>query len=308
VLRGAGLDGDLVQGEFVADALELACEMAGREKGEAAIAAGDRLITLFQQLAVTGANAMLAWALLTPWAERAPPDEYRDRVAKLLVARVGDPRIQRARWDALAAEMPGDGASALVSMVRRWLTQRTVRQFFSIVGATTNDPQQWTAREQFWLGYLDSGVIEDAWFAFGRQAELLADSAIKAEGDLMYGEITGGGADPSHSALLMSIGDVRIAEWSHNGSCRFWDRADRQAPALYQKQYFGLQLRAMNGGRGYEDRFAAIPHMRGWQSKFAGFVHQFTGLTHPRHGNGYRWGGGYRSDAQYGDHRGSGWG
>lgn len=304
VLREAGLDGDLVQGEFVADALEAACEQAADTVGAAAIEAGERLIGLFEQLSVSGTDAMLAWALLAPWADHQPPDSYRDRLAKLLVTRIGDPRLQPARWDAVVAEMRDPEAPKLVAMMRRWLTQRTVRQFFSVVGATTNDPRQWAAREEFWLAYLDDGAIDDAWFAFGRQADALADGAIEAGSDLLYGEITGSGADPSHSALLMSIGDVRIAEWSHNGSCRFWDQRDRQAPQLYKKQYFGMALRAMNGGRGFDDRFAAIPHSGGWQRKFAGFIHHFSGRNHPRHGDGSGWGGAYRSGAEQGQSRG----
>lgn len=293
VLREVGLDGDLAQGQFVADAVEAACDQAGNARGEQAQVRGEKLIALFDRLAITGQDAMLAWALLAPWADRNPTDDYRDEIATLLVSRVGDPRLDSARWEAIATDMPGQSGGELVSMVRRWMTQRTVRQFFSIVGATTNDPKQWEAREEFWLAYLDAGAIGEAWFAFGRQAEALAQDAIKAEGDLLYGEITGGGADPSHSALIMSIGDVRIAEWSHNGACRFWSCNDRQAPLPYKKQYFGMQLRAMNGGRGFEEQFTTIPHTSGWQANIANFVHDHAGCQHPR------WGAGYRSRGWY---------
>lgn len=286
ILRDIGLDGDLAEGEFVAQALETACEQVAATKADAAIASGERLIALFEQLGVTSTDAWLAWALLTPWRDRSPPDAYRERLTKLLVARVGDPRLSRARWDALVADMPGTASSELVDLMRRWLVHRDFRAFFSIVGAVTNDPKQWAAREEFWLGYLNSEVVDDACFAFGRQADALAEMSKSGGAALEYGEITGGGADPTHSALIISIGDVRIAEWSHNGSCRFWDRRDPQAPALYRKQYFGMQLRAMNGGKAYDGRFAAIPHMSGWQSQFAGFIYAMTGIRHPRWGEG----------------------
>lgn len=293
VLSEAGLDGELELGEFVADALEAACEQAADQSGMAAVAAGERLIAVFEQITIGGTEAMLAWALLAPWLDQAPPDAYRDRLTKLLVTRIGDPRLQAAKWDAIASEMRDPEAPRLIAMVRRWLTRRTVRQFFSVVGATTSDPRQWAAREEFWLAYLDDGAIDEAWFALGRQADALADGAIKNDGDLLYGEITGGGADPSHSALILSIGDVRVAEWSHNGSCRFWDAGDRQAPKLYQKQYYGMALRAMNGGPRYEQRFSAIPHASGWQSKFAGFIHHFAHRLHPRWHSGRDWRGSY---------------
>lgn len=289
MLRAAGFEGDLAEGDFIADALEAACTLTAEITSDAAVPAAERLIALFDQVPIVSVNAKLAWALLIPWLDRSPPDAHRDRVAKLLVSRIGDPRLNSAQWDALAAEMNEPRAPRLVAMMRRWLTQRTVRQFFSVVGRTTNDPTQWAAREAFWLGYLDDGVIDEAWFALGRQAEALAGSAIKAEGDVLFGEITGGGADPSHSALIMKIGDVRIAEWSHNGSCRFWDERDRKAPALYEPTYYGTLLRAMNGGRGFDDRFAAIPHMSGWQSKFAGFIHHFAQRRHPVWREGRSW-------------------
>lgn len=306
LLREAGLDGDLAEGEFVADALGEACEQAAQAKGDRAVTLGERLIALFERLSIGGQDAALARALLKPWTGGQPPDSHRDRVSKLLVGRIGDPRLKAARWETIATEMEDSNAGRLVAMIRRWLTQRTVRQFFDIVGAATNDPAQWAQREKFWLAYLDDGAIEDAWFAFGRQAEWMAG---QSGGDkLLYGEITGGGADPSHSALIMSIGEVRIAEWSHNGSCRFWNRNDRQAPELFQKQYFGMQLRAMNGGRGFEDRFAAIPHASGWQRKFAGFVHHFANRLHPIHGGGSGWTSGYRSSADYRTGGTGGWG
>lgn len=305
VLREAGLDGDLAQGEFVADALEAACEQAADATGTQAVERGEKLIGLFERMAIAGKDALLAWALIAPWAEARPPKEHQDRITKLLVARIGDPRLHQARWEAIAAEMLDPQAARLVAMIRRWLTERSVRQFFSVVGATTNDPKQWAAREEFWLAYLDAGMIDDAWFALGRQADALVDGAF-ASGE-QHGEITGSGADPSHSALIMSIGDVRIAEWSHNGSCRFWSSSDRQAPDLYKRQYFGMQLRAMNGGRGFEERFAAIPHASGWQTKFAGFLEHFTGRSHPRH-TGIPWSGGYRSSSDYRNVGGGGWG
>lgn len=285
-LREIGLDGDLAEGEFVIDALETACDQVGSASDEAATKAGERLIGLFERLGVTNLDAHLAWALLHPWRDRTPPDTYRERLTKLLVDRIGDPRFQRGRWDAIASKMPGVAASALVDMVRRWLVHRDFRAFFSIVGAVTNDPKQWASREEFWLGYLDSEVVEDACFAFGRQADALAEIGRSGGDSLDYAEIMGGGADPTHSALIMAIGDLRIAEWSHNGSCRFWDKRDMKAPGLYQKQYFGMQLRAMNGGRPYEQRFAAIPHSSGWQTHFAGFIFQMTGIRHPRWGEG----------------------
>ena len=139
LLRDTGLDGDLAEGGFVADVVEEACEQAARAKGDRAVTLGQRLITLFDRLSIGGADAALAWALLKPWTDRQPPDDHRDRVANLLVGRIRDPRLKAARWETIATEMGDPDAVRLVTMIRGWLTQRTVRQFFQIVGATTND-------------------------------------------------------------------------------------------------------------------------------------------------------------------------
>lgn len=293
-LREAGLDSDLAQGEFVADALEAACEQAATATNERAVALGTRLIGLFEQLAIGGSDAMLAWALLAPWVSRRPPKAYEQTLTRLLVTKIGDPRIAQARWAALEETLRqhhGQTPSrSLAAMLRFWLTEATVRGFFSIVRATTDRQDQWDAREAFWLGYLDAGAINEAWFAFGRLAEQQAGRMAK-EQDIRYARIVGGGADPSHSALIFSIGDARMAEWSHNGQWRVWPlragtssvRSGRPAaPELYQSQYDGQRLRTTIGPAGFEHH----SHMSGWQAKFAGVIYRMTGVLHSRWGSG----------------------
>ena len=151
VLRASGLDGDVAQGEFVAEALEVACEQAGAAQSVHAVAMGTRLITLFEQLKIGGLDALLAEALLAPWIGVHPPKEYRERITKLLVSRVGDPRFQLNKWQALIADIGEPRAASIIGLIRRWLTDTTVREFFKVVGTTTNDPVQWAEREAFWV-------------------------------------------------------------------------------------------------------------------------------------------------------------
>lgn len=284
-LNSAGLDGDLMQGSFVSEAIGRACEFATGKQGADAELIGKRLLSLAADHPTGKLDVQLVKALLWPWRANAPSDSYKKSLLKFLVGRFGDPRFQEAKWESLAHEI-GDGFGAgILSLLRRWLTEQTVRQFFDIVGFTTNDTAQWAERRAFWEGYLDAGLIHDAWFALGTDAEQLIKSKTS---DLSghYANITGGRqyADPSHSSLILAIDGLRIAEWSHNGACRFWLADDRQAPQPYKKQYFGIQLRAMNGGKGFE----YIPHQGGWQNRFAAKVVEITGRTHPRFGAGYR--------------------
>lgn len=284
VLRDAGLDGDLAAGLFVEDALEEACEQVGGSRGAKAEMLGSKLAGLFETLKIGGSDAMLAYGLLAPWRDANPSEPHRKAIAKILLARIGDPRFARARWMTVQVDledkMPGCDVERLVATLRRWLTDATVKAFFRIIGRTTDRKDQWDAREAFWLEYLDMGAISDAWFAFGRRAEALAGAMAKEE-SVPFGRVVGGG-EPSHSSLIMSIGDTRIAEWSHNGSCRFWPTESQQAPALYAKSYDGNDLRTTSGPKG----FSFIGHQGSWERKFARAVYNRTGISHPVHGQG----------------------
>jgi hypothetical protein len=287
-LREAGLDGDLAQGRLVAEAITSACLQAGSLSGEKAEQSGRKLINLFRELGITGKDSILAWALLAPWQDKSPSKEYKTFISGWLVERVGDPRLASSRWAAQADALKrkfGLDLTPMVSVLRRWLTEATFRAFFAIVRRTTDREDQWDAREKFWLGYLNAGAVSDAWFAFGREAERQAASLARQE-NVKFARVKGG-ADPSHSALLMTIGDLRIAEWSHNGACRFWPLngdgstgTRRRAPELYKNEYDGTLLRTTVGPPGFVYR----PHMSGWEWTFARIIFRLTGIRHPVHG------------------------
>lgn len=285
VLREAGLDGDLAAGFFMEDALADACEQVGDSRKAEAEMLGGKLAALFDTLKVGGNDAMLVYGLLAPWQNVNPSEGHRKVIAQILLARIGDPRFARARWSAVLADlgnrMPGCDVEQLVATLRRWLTDATVKAFFLIIGRTTDRKDQWDAREAFWLGYLNIGVISEAWFAFGRRAEELAYGMAREE-SVAFGRVASG-ANPGHSSLIMSIGDTRIAEWSHNGSCRFWPAGSKRAPELYAPTYDGAELRTMSGPPG----FAWREHRGPWQPKFAHEIYRRTGVRHPVHGEGF---------------------
>lgn len=289
LLRDIGLDGDLATGAFVEEALLSACETAARHRGEIAQQSGRRLIALFERFPITKElNAALAYTLLAPWVANTCTDAHQRLISGLLVQRNGDPRLSPPRWAALRRDVlemfPAADVDNAFAVLRRWLVQATVREFFSVVAKTVERRDQWKERTDFWLAYLDAGLITDAWFAFGSQAERLARKFLEDQ-TMVYATLEGGGATSAQSALIFTIGDVRIAEWSDNGSCRFWRAVDPKAPALYKRQYNGTALRAMAAG----DGFKAIPHNppNGWQPKFARQVYQSAGVRHPKHGAGW---------------------
>lgn len=293
VLRRAGLDGDMATGAFVRQAVRSACAVAVTQKGPSAIESGDRLIALASTIrGAEGIDALLALALLAPWVGSPPPADYQQKVTTMLIGRIGDPRLAPGRWSALAAELQLQGIDfaidAVFAVLRRWLVQATVREFFAIVAKTTDRRDQWKERTAFWLGYLDAGCITDAWFAFGSQAEREARRFMKDQ-SMAFARIEGQGASANQSALLMTIGDVRVAEWSDNGSCRFWRVSRTQtpppaAPKMYLSDYRGLVLRSMVAESGYEP----LPHMGStWQNRFAKRIYDRTGIGHPSYGQGW---------------------
>lgn len=288
VLRRAGLDGDLATGAFVRHAVRAACASAVAHKGATAVDSGNRLIALAAMIkGAEGVDAVLALALLAPWVGETPPADHQQKVASLLTSRIGDPRLAPANWAALTIELQREGlgniAETVFSVLRRWLVQATVREFFAIVAKTTDRRDQWKDRTAFWMGYLDAGSITDAWFAFGSQAEREARRFMKDQA-MAFARIEGQGATANQSALLLTIGDVRIAEWSDNGSCRFWPAARPKAPLMYKPEYRGLVLRSMDAERGYEP----LPHMGStWQNRFAKRIYDRTGIRHPHYGQGW---------------------
>ena len=288
VLRRAGLDGDLATGAFVRQAVRSACAVAVTQRGSTAVETGNRLIALASTIrGAEGIDALLALALLAPWVGSRPPAEHQQKVTTLLIDRIGDPRLAPAIWSALAAELQLQGIDfaidAVFAVLRGWLVQATVREFFAVVAKTTDRRDQWKDRTAFWLGYLDGGYITDAWFAFGSQAEREARRFMKDQ-SMAFARIEGAGASANQSALLMTIGDVRVAEWSDNGSCRFWRVSRPKAPPMYQSVYFGLVLRSMDAERGFEP----LPHMGStWQNRFAKRIYDRTGVLHPSYGQGW---------------------
>jgi len=288
-MRSYGFGGEAMQFAFVKACLNAACRVAADSQALAAEKHGIKLISLVR---ITEQSALptplLVYALLKPWIKQNPNDNYKKQIISYLVENVGDPRLETARWDYIRSHLKSEFSSQDVEdalgIFRRWIVQTAVRQFFDIVSKTTGNTTQWQARTKFWLAYLDAGYIKDAWFAFGPQAKVAVRKIVNVDDSLHHGLVSAGsGTDANHSALLMSIGDLRIAEWSHNGACRFWNESDRTAPSQYQKEY--STLKAMQGGEGFEN----ISHTGNWESRFASVIFKRTKIAHPIHGKGRLW-------------------
>ena len=210
------------------------------------------------------ALAAMAEALLLPWQSRTPDAGVQRKIKEFLIGRVADPRLMPGAW---ATVHP-----SAVSILKRWLAGDTMAQFFTLLSRTADDI--WEYRKRFWTAYYLRGAIEEAWFALG---PLAAGAAHQVGLDSKGGQFASltNGYTPDQSVLLMKIGKFVIAEWSHNGKCRIWQESDRNAPALYESNYWAARLRRTPI---YERVHGGSAGGR-WQTDIAAFLRSRTGIS-----------------------------
>ncbi len=291
LMESAGIFGGVFATAFGECAFDEACNaVAGMSPG-VATTGQQRLLGMFggQEEDAVSCSPLLVRALLKPWIEMRPDTDHRRAVTEFLLRHAGDPRTDSTRWPGYIrgmAEKDGeDEAQRTAGVLKSWLTEVAMREFFRAIMETTDRKDQWKQRQDFWLGYLDDGYVTDAWFALGTRAKSEIHRIIEKSGEKVdFATLdTRGGADASHSSLIMTLGSMRIAEWSHNGACRFWARDHSRAPALYEPRYRASRLRAMSDGGNFDH----ISHTSNWQSKFAKYIYRQTNIRHPKHGTAY---------------------
>ena len=288
LMREAGLGPNLAASGFGQATFARFCVATAELPPSKAVPAQRSLLSLFDKEALAGQIELVVRALLEPWVDEKPEPEHRKAISEFLLDQVGDPRLQRARWDRIVrslAESIGEERALTVTRVfKRWLTEVAMREFFRAIAKATNRPDQWAQREKFWLAYLEADLVSDAWPALGLRAQHQIETIIREGGERPEFGVISGGTSAS-SSLIMQIGDVRISEWSDNGSCRFWDTRDPAAPPLYQKKYDPNVLRTTRGRRDFEFE-SHVPASPGWEGKFAGIIHRRTSILHPVLGRG----------------------
>lgn len=281
------MQGGYVEAAFSAVLLDR-CVRTIRGHSEAAIC--DEAKTIIQLAEGLGAGAiqgnagLIAYALLKPWMDRSAPAEHKDMIRVFLINEFGDPRTNSNQWlsraNALSKKHQITDAADVFRLLNRWLTERSVELFFEIIADTTERKDHWRARRAFWNAYLATDAISDAWCILGTQAErhVKRISGISPDD---FGKVEGSNIDPGHSALLMRIGDLVIADWSHVGAVRFWK--DPNTPTLYSRKYYGKNL---DKGSGYSyAKMNHVPvksmsHIGKWYRKFSDFIKQETGIQY----------------------------
>lgn len=312
VLRRAALNPGVYSGNLVQTALERAADIVATGVNGKAAQDCNALLNLLDTLGEAGITSetrpLFMRALLKPWVKAAPDGDLRLRIQKFALKEYGDPRFEAANWARLSKELVARGHSQDAEVVRlvllRWLNRASFEIFFTLIGKSTTNPVQWAAREEFWRNYLEKDQISRAFFILGPQAinhtwdENNRKKIDEAGG---YGHFKDG-ADAGHSAFLMEIGDVVVAEWTHDGSCCFWKPNAVHRPDFgniksnkyntfdgrFMRNTIAMrgaaerQANAMGGGQ----LWVALPHnpqrlrgKRGWHAKFARQIRSWTGIA-----------------------------
>jgi len=80
----------------------------------------------------------------------------------------------------------------------------------------------------------------------------------------------------------MRLGDLIIAEWSHNGAMRFWEASAEEAPDFHVPEYLGHQLRqrSLKVKVGNELKDAITHHENGqWMTWASNAIRYHTGVS-----------------------------
>jgi hypothetical protein len=96
-----------------------------------------------------------------------------------------------------------------------------------------------------------------------------------------FAELKTGGSkaiEDGHAVLLMRLGDLTIADWSHNGQCVIWKKGNRTAPSLNLTSYTSDDV---HWSKGDTCRVHAGAASYSWQSKVRNFIHLETNLWLP---------------------------
>ena len=286
LIAGLGLGHNLAASGFGQAVFISACELVAERKGTSAVLGQKRLMEMLDADKLAPSLSSIARALLQPWISNKPDPSHRKAISNLLLDQIGDPRTNPLRWQNITSDIEqvigAEKAEAVVKVLKRWLTDAAMREFFRAIMETTDRRDQWQQREKFWLAYLDAGLVLDAWPALGTRASNRIEQIFhrsKERSD--YGKTFGGYTNSS--SIIMQIGDIRIVEWSDDGACRFWSDHDETKPQLYQQRYDARKLRTTSGGEGFD----YLVHQGNWQPKFANFIYRLTKIEHPIHGSGW---------------------
>ena len=219
--------------------------------------------------------------LLLPFTKKTPPSYRRNELKELFLTSFSDPRVSSHLWPEIKPEFGGvSSRDECLSIMKKWLNFDSIELFFKIIAEHAPDAQ-FKPRRQLWQSYFDQEYVSDAWVILGSAASRTAKQMKKSDENavgLRWSKLTG--AQPDQSVLLMKIGDLVVAEWSHSGKFRAWDGDSSSKPEFYKPEYTGYGLRRnsnkiMTQSGGLSD---GIIHNGNWVPRAETYISQQTGI------------------------------
>ncbi len=217
-------------------------------------------------------RSKIASALLGPFVTHPAETEIRRPVERFFRLHFGDPRLPygKSNWGGIPEEIR--------RVVIRWRVERVLDQFLTLIEETALD-KHWRYRRAFWQAFRKQNLIDDIWVVLGRRPRNMwkkmeyMNGEIDRDGQIEEAAILEG-AQNDQSVLLLRVPGVTIAEWSHNGSCRFWLDGAPGAPQLYKNSY---HRNALMGGADFSQRHDGSIRGR-WQDYIAKWLDRNTGI------------------------------
>ena len=266
--EGIGFTGSLAAARLTGEAFLSACRKTQKSLEASTQASADDLRRLADWAVVNGtfvyggipqAKSAFAEGMLLPWSTRNPSDEVREFVLGFMLGLFKDPRLSTTTWIGISEDA--------IRVMRRWLTKASLEQFLGVVDevVASHHKHMWDTRRKFWRAYYDREYMREAWVVFGRRgveyARRLADRKDRPDAnDLGFGSFAQGSVqDQTQAVLIMCIGTLVVADWSHNGFCHIWHEYSEDAPRLYKATYTrsdlttGSAFKKMHSGTWWPD-------------------------------------------------------
>lgn len=267
----AKLTGELETGRFAQAFFSEMCQQVRKElKAERLTYADLSRFLVYaakgEELRFPDMRAELANSLLEPLDVSAPPAGIQGAVQAFLLQHLRDPRLARERWIGVS--------EVAKSVILRWLVGATLDDFFHVLDRTapgTEGGRRWTYRKAFWGAYNKKRLISDAWIALGPSAKDLVRRG-GASDVLRYGALEG--ATASDCLLILRVGNLTIAEWSHMGSCRIWRAMNKTKPDMYRYRYTKSAIVNSSPDETVRHGGAQSGH---WQLALATYIRHHTG-------------------------------
>lgn len=214
--------------------------------------------------------AALAEALLLPWVDREPEPALRQRVEGFLLEHLRDPRLFHQVWQGVD--------EAAKAVILRWLAKASIEAFLRVFDKHAKS-HQWRYRRAFWTAYTDRGYVRNARVVFARALAAEAQELARQTKDTALGHFARlrQPPKPDHAVLLLEIGDLVVADWSHDGPLRIWCRRDPAAPRLDRGEYGPEDLRHSPKLKSPDDYFETRHWPQGsWQQNTHDFIARHT--------------------------------